>query len=87
VIAITGSRPAMAQPSGTVDFENVEGGHLKLDKRRIVFPRRIWAFLPTTALIWSALSVFPALVARALAALQKIREVRLGPKAAVSAHC
>jgi polyisoprenoid-binding protein YceI len=39
VMVVAGSCLAMAQPSGTVDFKNVEGGHFKLDKRhaRIVF--------------------------------------------------
>ena len=39
VMAITTSNLAMAQPSETVDFKTVEGGHFKLDKRhaRIVF--------------------------------------------------
>lgn len=39
VMAVAGSGLAMAQPSETVDFKNVEGGHFKLDKShaRIVF--------------------------------------------------
>ena len=31
LLAVAGSSLTMAQPSGTVDFKNVEGGHLKLD--------------------------------------------------------
>src|SRR6185503_9035803 len=39
VLAVATSNLAMAQPSETVDFKTVEGGHFKLDKRhaRIVF--------------------------------------------------
>ena len=39
VMAVVGSWVAMAQPSATVDFKDVEGGHFKLDKShaRIVF--------------------------------------------------
>jgi polyisoprenoid-binding protein YceI len=39
VMAVATSNLAMAQPSETVDFKTVEGGHFKLDKRhaRIVF--------------------------------------------------
>ena len=38
-LAVAASWLAMAQPSGTVDLKDVEGGHFKLDKShaRIVF--------------------------------------------------